>query len=184
MIFSCALLTMLWRLMTKHALATASASRCKRYQLVCGILRSSSEAFRARSIMISVKFPSRKSRSAALTASNAFRQRIQSKFRNAELSDEAGSNESEPSISAMKYWSHCADRASAWMSEALPALARGEITSVIALLGKPPPVIRSRNWRPVGRVVVEGCDGWGKRSASALRRSIMAAAVAMPESWH
>src|SRR6266404_6507330 len=57
------------------------------------------------------------------------------------------------------------------MSEALPALGRGEINSVIALLGKPPPEIWSRNSRPVGSSDVAGTKGWGKRAANSFLRS-------------
>src|SRR5438045_106482 len=57
------------------------------------------------------------------------------------------------------------------MSEALPALGRGEINSVIALLGKPPPEIWSRNSRPVGSSDVAGTKGWGKRAANNFLRS-------------
>src|SRR5205085_1958942 len=57
------------------------------------------------------------------------------------------------------------------MSEALPALAFGAINSVIALLGNPPPAIRSRNSKPVVRTDVGAGEGWGKRAASNFRRS-------------
>src|SRR5205085_2407061 len=99
-IFNCALLTKLCRLRTRQAVGTASARRCKRYQLVCGTLRSSSGEFRTRSTIKSGKFPSHKRKSAALIASKVFRQRTQSKCGKVELSDEPGSNESLPSIKA------------------------------------------------------------------------------------
>src|SRR6266567_4261390 len=113
-IFNWALPTIPCRLMMRHAVGAASANRCKRYQLVCGIFRNSSGVFRTRSTITSGKLPSRKRKSAALMASNAFRQRTQSKCRNAELSDEPGSNESEPSINATKWRSRWAALRSAW----------------------------------------------------------------------
>src|SRR5438105_9002136 len=112
-IFNWALPTRLCRLITRHAVGTTSASRCKRYQLVCGIFRNSSGELKTRSTITSGKLPSSKRKSAALTASNAFRQRTQSKCRKAELSDEPGSKESELSINATKCRARCADRSSA-----------------------------------------------------------------------
>ena len=178
-IFNWALPTIPCRLMMRHAVGTPSANRCKRYQLVCGIFRNSSGVFRTRSTITSGKLPSRKRKSAALMASNAFRQRTQSKCRNAELSDEPGSNESEPSINATKWRSRWAALRSAWRSDALPALGRGVINSVIALFGRPPPLARSKKGKPVVKTEAAGAERAGNRSESAFRRSIMTAGVAM-----
>src|SRR5438128_2609126 len=75
-IFSWALLTVLRRVKTRHTVEVDSTSRCKRYQLVCGIFNCS-HALRTRSTITNQKFPSRKRRSAALIASNALVQRSQ-----------------------------------------------------------------------------------------------------------
>src|ERR1700730_4705647 len=101
---SWALLTMLWRVMIKQAVEVASTSRCKRYQVVCGILRSSSDALRRRSTTTKGKLPSRNSRSAALIASKALVQRTQRRWcREALPGPKAdGSKESRPSINARK----------------------------------------------------------------------------------
>src|SRR5437879_6188990 len=111
--FSCALLTISYRVRTRHAVGTDSASRCKRYQVVCGIFRSSSGELRIRSTITRGKLPSLKSRSAALTASRVLVQRTQSNRRRMELASAQGSNESRPSISATKYLSRYAP----WMKE-------------------------------------------------------------------
>src|SRR5439155_25418796 len=100
--FSCALPTILYRVRTRHAAAINSTSRCKRYQVVCGILRNCSGAFSTKSTMTRGKLPSRKIRSAALIASDALLQRIQNRCCNKTLSKPQGSNESCPSISATK----------------------------------------------------------------------------------
>src|SRR5205809_5245296 len=71
------------------------------------------------------------------------------------------------------------------MSEALPALIRGLINSVIALRGNPPPIGSSRKGNPVIKCVAAASDGCGKRSASRFRRSIISALVAMEhQQWH
>src|SRR3954451_25432915 len=58
------------------------------------------------------------------------------------------------------------------MSDALPALTWGEVISVIALFGNPPPVASSSGASSVVRRACRGTNDWGKRSASSLRRSI------------
>src|SRR5438067_11124229 len=158
--------------MMRHTVGTASANRCKRYQLVCGIFRNYSGVFRTRSTITSGKLPSRKRKSAALMASNAFRQRTQSKCRNAELSDEPGSNESEPSINATNWRSRWAALRSAWWSDALPALGRGVINSVIALFGRPPQLDRVEKGNAVGKPEAAGAERAGNRSEVAFRRAV------------
>src|SRR3954468_15614083 len=58
------------------------------------------------------------------------------------------------------------------MSDALPALTWGEVISVIALFGNPPPVASSSGASSVVRRACRGTNDWGKRSASSLRRSM------------
>src|SRR6266446_7061680 len=65
------------------------------------------------------------------------------------------------------------------MSDALPALGRGVINSVIALFGRPPPLARSKKRKPVVKTEAAGAERAGNRSESAFRRSIMTAGVAM-----
>src|SRR5205807_5106715 len=70
------------------------------------------------------------------------------------------------------------------MSEALPALSFGEINSVIAFFGNPPPMVLSRKDQPVERTDVAEAAGWGKRSASNFRRSITLLLVPTRKYWH
>src|SRR5213596_1219229 len=65
------------------------------------------------------------------------------------------------------------------MSDALPALVPGLMTSVIAPRGNPPPIDSSRKRKPVIKCLAVVHEGWGKRSASRLRRSIILAPAAM-----
>src|SRR5215211_1246576 len=65
------------------------------------------------------------------------------------------------------------------MSDALPALIPGRITSVIAPRGIPPSIDSSRKRKPVIKRLAGVHEGWGKRSASRLRRSIILAPAAM-----
>src|SRR4029453_13872344 len=58
------------------------------------------------------------------------------------------------------------------MSDALPALARGLINSVIAPFGNPPSIAGSRKDKPgISGRGVAGAGVCGKRSASSFRRS-------------
>src|SRR5205823_7160814 len=59
------------------------------------------------------------------------------------------------------------------MSDALPALARGLINSVIPPFGNPPPITWSRKGKPVIKHVVATAGTCGKRSANSFRRSII-----------
>src|SRR5438552_3946193 len=72
------------------------------FQFVLGILRDSSRGLSTRSTIKSGKFPSRKSKSAALIASRALVQRIQSRWPKHALPSGCGSKESRPSINARK----------------------------------------------------------------------------------
>src|SRR5437660_7757692 len=65
------------------------------------------------------------------------------------------------------------------MSDALPALVRGLINSVIAPAGKQPPMSSSRKGKLITKRVADMAGGWGKRSASNFRRSIILSLAAM-----
>src|SRR5439155_17893639 len=69
------------------------------------------------------------------------------------------------------------------MSDALTALVRGLINSVIAPRGTPPPLDSSRQDKPVTKYVAAVAGGCGKRSASSLRRSIIFPLAAMQKIW-
>src|SRR5260370_24091702 len=83
-IFSCALLTVLQRVRTSHAVEGGSTNRCRRYQVVCEIFKSSG-GLRTRSTITSGKLPSRNSRSAALIVLRAVVQRTQKRLRKSVL---------------------------------------------------------------------------------------------------
>src|SRR6266496_3642316 len=65
------------------------------------------------------------------------------------------------------------------MSDALPALVPEPINSVIAPRGNPPRMGSSRKGKLVIKRLAGVHEGWGKRSASRLRRSIILAPAAM-----
>ena len=162
---------MLRRLKTRNAVEVASTSRCKRYQFVCGILCNSAGGFRTKSAITKGKLPSRSNRSAALMVSSALWQRTQSRWRKQALPKGLGSKESRPSIRARKYRSRCAAWRRTEINEALPALTCGLMDSIMAPLGRPPPITKSRKGRPVTNRVVGDNGACGKRSANRLRRS-------------
>src|SRR4051794_3642624 len=172
---------MLRRVSTRNALESGSARRCRRYQLVCGILRSSSAELRTRSRITSGKFPSRNSRSAAFTASSAFVQRTQSRLRSGAFPSGCGSNESRPSISARNCRSTCARCRSAAIIDALPLLRCGLVSSVIAPFGSPPSVAASSGAMPVANRSCPAICGCGKRSCSRLRRSMILLLAGIPK---
>ena len=134
----------------KWRTAPGSTSRCKRYQLVCGIRRSSSGALRIKSRITRGKLPSRKRKSAALTASQRLRC-IVPKADAADVRCRAAADQRNPAhrSRARKYRSCAADWRRRQMSNAVPALRLGLVTSVIAPFCKPPSVASSSAGIPV-----------------------------------